>query len=105
MDGSVLMQVLVHYAQLVAAHLAGEDIVALAVFHHGCAVNDDRLDSWRMAAHFLRINRIGQLLADQIIDLIGVEYRNISRHAFFQDAAIETEPLCRKAGYFVHRLF
>ena len=99
------MQILVYYAQVLAAHLAGEDIVALAVFHHGCAVNDDGFDSWRMAAHFLRINHIGQLLADQIIDLIGIEYRNISRLAFFQDAAIETESLCRKAGYFVYRLF
>src|SRR6266550_4999164 len=92
-------------AKLLAPYFTWENIMALAVFDDGGAVHDDGFHSRRMAAHFLGIDHIRQFLADQIVDLVGVEHRHVGGHPFFQDAAIEAQSLSRKPREFMHRFF
>ena len=95
---------LVRHAQLLAAHFAREDVVALTVFHDRCAVDHHRFHPGRMTPHFLRIDNVREPLADEIVDLVGVEDGHIRGHAFLQYAAIEAQFLCRITGQFVHGL-
>src|SRR5687768_2158184 len=52
--------VLMRHAQLLAADLAGEDFLAFAVFHDGGAIDKDGFHARRMAAHFVRVDHVGQ---------------------------------------------
>ena len=98
LNGIALTVTLTSEAQLLAAHLAGENIYALAVFHDRGAVDYNGLHTRWMALHFLCIDHRRQLLADQIVDFIGVEHGYIGGHAFFQHATVEAELLRREAG-------
>ena len=53
------MLALIRQAQLLAAHFAGEDVIALTAFDDRRAVDDDSLHARRMAAHFLGVDHVG----------------------------------------------
>ncbi len=93
------------HAQLLAANFAGEDFLALAVFHHRGAVDEDGFHARRMAAHFVGVHHIGKFLADEIVDLVGIEHRHVGGHAFLEHAPIEPQSLGRETGDFVNSLF
>ncbi len=71
--------------------LPGKTSIALAVFDDRRAVDKDGFHARRMAAHFLGVDRVGKLLADQIVDLIGIENRHVRGHAFLQQTAVEAQ--------------
>src|SRR5438046_6676763 len=78
--------------------------MAMTVLHNRRAVHDNGFHPRGMSLDFLSVNDVRQLLADQIVDLVGVEDRHIRGHSFFQQAAIEAKSLCREAGELVDRL-
>ncbi len=78
-------------AELLAAHFAGEYVEALAVFDDGAAVDQHGFHSRRMALHFLGVDRVGEFLADQIVDLIGIEDRDVRRQPFAHQTAVEAQ--------------
>src|SRR6266404_9560844 len=93
------------YAQLLAAYFTGKDVVALTFLDHRRAVDDDGFHSRRMASDFLRVDHVRQLLAHQVIDLVGIKYRHVGGHPFFEHAAVEAQFLGRESGYLTHGFF
>ena len=78
-------------AELLAAHFAGEYVQALAVFDDGAAVDQHGFHSGRVALHFLGVDRSREFLADQIVDLIGIEDRDVRRQPFAHQTAVEAQ--------------
>src|SRR5439155_24389752 len=95
---------LIPVSELLAPDFSGEDVMAMTVLHNRRAVHDNGFHPRGMSLDFLSVNDVRQLLADQIVDLVGVEDRHIRGHSFFQQAAIEAKSLCREAGELVDRL-
>ena len=51
----------------------------LAVFNHDLAVDGHGFHSRRMPFDFLRVDEVGQLLSNQVIDLVSVEDGDVRR--------------------------
>jgi len=58
--------------------------MALTIFDHDLAIDGHGFHSRRMPFDFLCIDDVGQLLTNQIVDLIGIEDCDVRRHAFLQ---------------------
>jgi hypothetical protein len=78
----------VRLTDLLPPDFARENIIAVAVLDNRPAIDDYGFYSGGMFFHFLSIDDVRQLLAHQVIDLVGVKNGNVGRHSFFQQAAV-----------------
>src|SRR5262249_33050917 len=101
-DCFVLISVSIGPAKLLPTYFTWKNVVALAVFDHDLAVYGHGFHSWWMPFDFLRVDDVGQLIAEKIVDLVSIEDGDVRRHTFLQHAAVEPQFLCGEAGHLVH---